>query len=57
MPVWLELSKGMENGAEDEVSEVSWPNRESLEGEGRTLAFALNLMRSHRRAEQRRDRI
>lgn len=24
MPVWLELSRGMENEGEDEVSEASW---------------------------------
>lgn len=38
----------MENEAEDEVNEASWPNREGLEGQTRTLAFALNLMRGHR---------
>lgn len=57
MPVWLELSRGMENEAEDEVSDASWPYRDGLEGQGRTWAFALNLMRNHRGAEQRRDRI
>lgn len=29
-----EVESGRENEAEDEVSEVSWPNREGLGGQG-----------------------